>query len=114
MTQNVIQTLLPNPDAIRLPVVHQCLAHEVEIEEFKYGKTGKIKIPMPDCSKVFNITGHGFKVCISYENPTEMWRLGCPLASNVIQVTEKGKPINPLKASKRGVQTTYARKRKNR
>jgi len=112
---------LPNPDRKRFPVVSQCLAHEVEIEEEKYGKTEKVKVPMPDCNKVFRIMDsmdHGNAesniVCICYGNPSNMWRLGCPMASNKIQITAKGKPINPLKASKRQATTSFSRKRKNR
>jgi hypothetical protein len=107
MTTKEIQ-VLPNPDAKRLPVVSQCLAHEFEIEETKYGKVEKINVPMPDCDKALD------GVCISYLDPAKIWRLGCGLASNKIQVTEKGKPINPIKASKRGIQTSFERKRKNR
>ncbi len=120
MTIEEIQ-ILPNPDAKRTPVVSQCLAHEFEMEETKYGKVEKVIVPMPDCDKVFNLTGHGIetahglnKVCIAYLDPAKMWRRGCPSASNKIQVTEKGKFVNPLKASKRGIQTGFARKRKNR
>ena len=107
MTIEEIQ-ILPNPDAKRTPVVSQCLAHKFEMEETKYGKVEKVVVPMPDCDKVLD------GVCIAYLNPTKMWRLGCPSASNKIQVTEKGKFVNPLKASKRGIQTGFARKRKNR
>ena len=86
---------MPNPDVKRFPVVANCLAREIEIEENKYGKVEMKKIQLPDCDKMLD------GVCISYENPSAMWRLGCPLASNKVTTAEQKQKLNPIKHSKR-------------
>jgi hypothetical protein len=70
----------------RKPVVDQCLAATIEIAGKKHDRI--------QCDKVNN------GCCIAYQDPS-VWKFGCPLASNKIIKDEKGKAINPLKASKR-------------
>jgi hypothetical protein len=109
MIMKEIIEVMPNPDAKRFPVVDQCLSAEVEVEEIKFNKPVMMKITRPECNKVLD------GLCVAYESPSKQWRLGCPLASNKLIKTEKGKFVNPLKASKQASgYTKSARKRKNR
>ena len=80
-------TFLPNPDAIREPIVPACKGCN-KIYDTTQGLTG-------------NFIAVDNELCIAYESPAKIQRRGCALQSNrEISVKEK-KKINPIKWSKR-------------
>ena len=97
---------LPHPEAKRKGVCKGCLGG-IEYEVIEKGK--KVTKVTEDCDKVFRIMDsmdHGNAesniVCIAYENPEAVWRLGsCNLASNKVLTEEEKKKLNPIKMSKR-------------
>jgi hypothetical protein len=83
---------MPNPNAKRFPIVDACLGGQ-EYETIEKGK--RVTKITEDCDKILD------GVCISYENPAALQRLGCPLGSNKIRTEEEIKKMNPIKYSKR-------------
>jgi hypothetical protein len=88
MEENKVEdkpTFLPNPDALRQPIVEKCSG----------------------CNKIFE--GYAAPeseiltdVCIAYIDPAALQRRGCCLQSNKFEdKKDEKKKINPLKASKR-------------
>jgi len=72
---------LQRPDAIRFPIVGDCLAGLI----FEDKTNVKNNIYRPDCDKIFT-KENGTQVCRAYENPSIKWKFGCPLASNIIDI----------------------------
>jgi hypothetical protein len=81
-------TVLPQADFIRLPVVEMCLAGLVQKDE----KDPKKDINRANCNKVFTHPD-GTQVCISYRDPSILWKNGCGLASNKINIADEKKKI---------------------
>ena len=81
-------TVLPQPELLRIPVVDMCLAGLVQKDE----KDPKKDIYRPICDKVFTCPD-GTQVCISYSDPSILWRNGCALASNKINIADEKKKI---------------------
>lgn len=88
---------LPSPEVNRTEIVEDCTGgKEYEVTE----KRKKVIKVTCDCDKIFTLED-GKKVCIAYEEPEKVWRLGCGLASNKIEGDEIENKLNPIKASKR-------------
>ena len=83
MTEDKI-LVLPNSEALRLPVVKDCLSALIYEDE----KDAEKNIVRPDCSKVFTHED-GAQVCVAYQDPANRWRLGCALASNKIDIADE-------------------------
>lgn len=83
---------MPNPDIKRFPIVETCLGG-YEYETVEKGK--RIKKITEDCDKILD------GVCIAYQNPAALQRLGCPLGSNKVRTEDEIKKLNPIKHSKR-------------